>query len=958
MVKVLNVAEKPSVAKELTRILSNGNSTKRDGISKYNPIYEFQYNLRGQQCQMLMTSVTGHLMEIEFDPKYKHWSSCEPVALFDVEIHKKVAQTNIQISQTLEREIRGCQWLVLWLDCDREGENIAFEVIEVCTKLNKHLQIYRARFSELIPASIHRTCQTLVAPNKRESDAVDARQEMDLRIGAAFTRFQTLRLQNKFDGLDENVISYGPCQFPTLGFIVDRYWAIESFSPEDFWSIHVTIEKKDPETGDQLSAQLNWKRNRLFDKHSCLILYEMCVEDPMATVVDIKAKEKKKFKPLPMTTLSLAKLSTQHLRISSEETMQIAEKLYQRGFLSYPRTETDSFPPGTDFKYLIQQQTNDPIWGNYASQLLNEESFRNPRSGKNSDNAHSPIHPTKYAEGLQGKEKSLYELVVRHFLASCSDDALGFETEVFFDIASETFTLKGLMVLELNFMLIYPYQKWNDRNIPKFEPREKVLPSKVLLHQGTTCPPQLISEPELLQKMDDTGIGTDATMAQHIQTVQERGYAQKQPQNLFAPTTLGVALIEGYELMGFELSKPLLRAQMEADLKHICDGVKTKEEVMRENIAKYKEIFIKACHDAEKLDQALMQHFTPKGTNFMNREPDYSKCGHCSRKMDLRQNESGARTLFCETCNESHQLPKTGQITPIDHICPLCNFQALLIHTEKGTTYNLCPWCYKHPPNLQPPAIESVPRATFPCFDCSFRNCPLATKEQVVRKCPMCRADMILKKKKDNSGYYVGCKGYPNCKNSVWLPAGLKECSVTQIVCSICRPQPVFHLSFSFIYGYIPTLPSDYTACIGGCNSMINELLAQYNSFNHSKQPVVQSQYHQPQFSQRIDASFANLVDGLANNNYTDFMNSSTYNNHQNNQPNFSHQWNQNNNTSRFANSDKRGQACFKCGEEGHYANDCPNSSSTQKKKFKPKAKSSSGKTAKSKTSKPRTKKG
>lgn len=97
--------------------------------------------------------------------------------------------------------------------------------------------------------------QTLTAPNANDSMAVDARMEIDLRVGAAFTRFQTMRFRNKFQGntckcvadslgLSESIISYGPCQFPTLGFVVDRYWKIQNFIPEDFWTIECSIKKK------------------------------------------------------------------------------------------------------------------------------------------------------------------------------------------------------------------------------------------------------------------------------------------------------------------------------------------------------------------------------------------------------------------------------------------------------------------------------------------------------------------------------------------------------------------------------------------------------------------------------------------------------------------------------------------------------------------------------------------
>jgi DNA topoisomerase-3 len=82
----------------------------------------------------------------------------------------------------------------------------------------------------------------LVQPNKNESDAVEARQELDLKIGVTFTRFQTRYFQGKYSGLDSGVISYGPCQTPTLGFCVDRHDRIITFQPEPFWTLDLTLK--------------------------------------------------------------------------------------------------------------------------------------------------------------------------------------------------------------------------------------------------------------------------------------------------------------------------------------------------------------------------------------------------------------------------------------------------------------------------------------------------------------------------------------------------------------------------------------------------------------------------------------------------------------------------------------------------------------------------------------------
>ena len=90
VIRVLNVAEKPSVAKSVATILSNNRMQSRAGRSRYNRIYEFGYAIRGQQCAMLFTSVTGHLMELAFEDQFRKWSSCDPLALYEAPVHKRV----------------------------------------------------------------------------------------------------------------------------------------------------------------------------------------------------------------------------------------------------------------------------------------------------------------------------------------------------------------------------------------------------------------------------------------------------------------------------------------------------------------------------------------------------------------------------------------------------------------------------------------------------------------------------------------------------------------------------------------------------------------------------------------------------------------------------------------------------------------------------------------------------
>ena len=140
----------------------------------------------------------------------------------------------------------------------------------------------------------------------RQAAAVEARMELDLRIGAALTRLQTTSLQKKFDACREKIVSYGThwisvimlspdlpysgsCQFPTLGFVVDQYRKVKNFVPEDFWYIFISLER------DDFNVQFRWKRNHLFDHAAVLVLFEQCVLQPEATVTNVVTKPTSKW---------------------------------------------------------------------------------------------------------------------------------------------------------------------------------------------------------------------------------------------------------------------------------------------------------------------------------------------------------------------------------------------------------------------------------------------------------------------------------------------------------------------------------------------------------------------------------------------------------------------------------------------------------------------------------------
>ncbi len=467
---------------------------------------------------------------------------------------------------------------------------------------------------------------------------------------------QTLNLQAMIpvpDGERQKVISYGSCQFPTLGFVVDRYLRVRNFVPETFWYIKVHHIK------DDVQVKFSWRRGHLFDRMAVALIFERCLVSKTAKVIKMGKKPTKKWKPLPLTTVELQKMGSRFLRMSSQEVMRVAEELYTKGWISYPRTETDQFDRDMDLRSIISRQTSDACWGNFA-QGLADGGFNQPRNGRNNDKAHPPIHPVNYvaSSSLNENERKVYEFVVRRFLACCSEDAMGEATDIELDYGSEVFHAHGLRVIARNYLDVYPYDKWeSSQQLPHYEVGETFEPTEANMLDGKTSAPSYLTEPELISLMDVNGIGTDATMADHIAKIQEREYAITRPKGgaagnagsttargrgrgrggarggrggaaaghnggrgaaaggvqEFIPTTLGVALIEGYDNVGIEtsLSKPFLRKevsdsgwgmlassrapanliQMELQMKAICEGRTTCNDVVQQNLDQYRAAF-------------------------------------------------------------------------------------------------------------------------------------------------------------------------------------------------------------------------------------------------------------------------------------------------------------------------------------------------------------------------------
>lgn len=734
MKTVLMVAEKPSLAQSIAKFLSCGQMKSRKGFNGACSVHEFTGTFQGGAVKFKMTSVCGHVMTLDFQPKYNNWDAVNPVELFRAGTLKKEANPKLNMVKFLEHEAKGVDAVVLWLDCDKEGENICFEVLD-CVEhmMNKDRPnqqvVFRAKFSAITEKDIKTAMNNLIKPDFNQARSVDARQELDLRIGCAFTRFQTKYFQGKYGDLDSSLISYGPCQTPTLGFCVQRHDRITSFKPEPFWVLQVKVEHSGGQT-----LMLDWERVRVFDKDVVMAYYNKVKDAKEVVVESISKKEKTKQRPQALHTVEMLRVGSSALGMGPQHTMQIAETLYTQGYISYPRTETTQYPEKCDLKGMLVQLQGGSSWGCNIQKLL-QTGLQKPRKGHDAGD-HPPITPTKLAREneLNGDAWRLYDYVTRHFIATLSPDCKYLQTKIEFLAGEEAMSCSGKTPIDPGFTSVMPWMAIQaDESVPCLEKGATCKIFEVKVSERQTSPPDYLTESELITLMEKHGIGTDASIPVHINNICQRNYVQLRSGRRLAPTSLGIVLVHGYQKIDQELVLPTMRSSVEENLNLIAHGKANFNAVLTHTI----DIFCRKYTFFERCITNMDELFEVSFTKLADTGKALSRCGKCVRYMKLVS--AKPVRLHCSFCDETYSLPQIGTIKLYKELkCPLDDFELVVCSTgPQGKTTPICPYCYNNPPF---PGM----RKGMGCPECLHPTCKFSPASLSVGPCLTCEDGMIV----------------------------------------------------------------------------------------------------------------------------------------------------------------------------------------------------------------------
>ena len=693
MSKIVVLAEKPSVGRDLARVL--------------------QCNQRGngyfEGAKHIVTWALGHLVTLAdpeaYDEKYKSWRLEDlpmlPTQLKLVVIKQSGKQYNIVKEQLNRKDVNE---IVIATDAGREGELVARWIIE---KAHVHKPIKRLWISSVTDNAIKEGFNKLKPGRDYENlfASAVARAEVDWLVGINATRALTCKYNAQ--------LSCGRVQTPTLAIIATREEEIKKFKPKEFYGIMAIANN---------SLQLIWqdsttKNTKTFDQGYCEKILT-AIKNKQATVIEVDKAYKKKFSPQLYDLTELQRDGNKLFGFSPKETTSIMQRLYESyKLLTYPRT--DSRYISTDIVDTLKDRVKACGVGPYSK--LASTILRKPIKGSsafvdnNKVSDHHAIIPTEQPSNLSllnDKERKIYDLVVKRFLAALYPPFEYEQITLKAKIGNEIFIAKGKTVLAQGWKEIYDHHI--DDEDAKEDIVEQLLPSinkgEVLsivttsLTTGETKPPAPFNEGTLLSAMENPvkymsnesealkktigetgGLGTVATRADVIEKLFNSFVIEKNGKNIFI-TAKGKQLLE---LVPEDLKSPTLTAQWEQKLSHISKGSLNKNTFIND-MKEYAKIVVNTIKNSQEkfkhdnitrnkcpqCEKFMLEVNGKKGKMFVcqDRECGYKKnisiltnarCSTCHKKLELRG--EGEHQLFVCSCGYREKLSAFNERKKKEH---------------------------------------------------------------------------------------------------------------------------------------------------------------------------------------------------------------------------------------------------------------------------------------------------
>lgn len=622
-----------------------------------------------------------------------------------------------EVLAMLRKEVKKADKVYLATDPDREGEAISWHLYQTLKLENK--QCRRITFNEITKNAVKASIKQARDIDMNLVDAQQARRILDRIVGYKISPLLWAKIKRG--------LSAGRVQSVALRLICDREEEINSFIPEEYWSIDAFLKQE----GSKKPLEARFMGNlegklEIHTKEEADKIKE-AAEQADFTVTEIKKGERTKKPPLPFTTSTLQQDAGRKLNFATQKTMRLAQQLYEGvdikgkgtiGLITYLRTDSVRISEEAD------KNARSYIEEHYGSQYVLQSEGKKANNGNKIQDAHEAIRPTdmslppvKIKEMLSRDQFRLYQLVWNRFLASRMEAARYETTAVKMEAAGYRFQASATKMAFDGFMAVYNPDNEKEgagQNIKSLEVGTVLKPEAIEAKQHFTQPPAHYTEALLVKTLEELGIGRPSTYAPTITTIIARRYVVKESKNLYV-TELGEA-VNSMMKQGFP---SIVDVNFTANMESLLDKVE-------EGVVKWKTVVRNFYPDLEEAVETAEKELEEVK---IDDEVTDVVCEQCGRNMVIKYGPYG-KFLACPGFPDCKNTKPHYEMVGVP--CPVCGGDVVLKKTKKGRKYY---GCSNNP-------------------ECEF----MSWQKPSTKKCPECGSYLIEKGKKlacsnDSCGY-------------------------------------------------------------------------------------------------------------------------------------------------------------------------------------------------------------
>lgn len=625
-----------------------------------------------------------------------------PKSLLGVDVEHDFAPQYI-VPKNRQKEVTALKKLaakadrvILATDPDREGEAIAWHVFNLFTETGKKgaaaltsSQVSRITFHEITESAINEALKNPRDIDLKLVDAQQARRVLDRLVGYKLSPLLWQKLSRRW-------LSAGRVQSVAVRLIVEREREINKFAKVEFWTIDGIFQNPEKaKTSTDLTAQLVAKDGTKYEKILSFDLFDGKYTTASSSIsgektareiiTDLKSpfsvsavdkKEVKRNPPAPFTTSTLQQEAGRRFYFSAKRTMQLAQKLYEEGLISYHRTDSVNLAE----KFIVQAR--EYIAQQFGKEFVADEPRRFQTKSKVAQEAHEAIRPTNISTqaselGLANPELNhdhvrLYEIIWKRAAASQAKEAVFDSTTIIIKSSNGyEFQAQGSVIKFEGFLAITG-RDTEEMILPEVAVGDSLNLKEAVPTQRFTSPPPRYTEASLVKTLEEKDIGRPSTYAPIISTIQERQYVTKSEKKLI-PTELGNSVTD-FLVQYFPTILDLpFTARLEGDLDEIANGQKEWVPVIRDFYGPFSETLDKAYNEAEKVKLPVEQLD--------------EKCPECGNPLVIRTGRYG-KFIACSTfpkCKYTRQY-----VEKIDMKCPRDGGDIIIKKSHRGKVFYGC----------------------------------------------------------------------------------------------------------------------------------------------------------------------------------------------------------------------------------------------------------------------------